>query len=275
MEPATRRARPKNRAIRYALRGFLALTLLGALGLGYGFFIEPYWIEVTHYPVQWDGLSQKIKIAHLTDLHIQEWGRREKKLLQLLDEERPDLIVITGDTASPGISDEVRYHLLSKLKAPLGVYAVRGNWEIWSPMEDEEGLYLQSGIRLLINERQKVSDSLWIVGLDDALAGSPNLNKAFPNTPTHAPCIALLHSPSLFNEVAGRCPLVLAGHTHGGQVRIPWMGPLWLPPGSGTYAAGWYESNGSKLYVSRGIGNSILNLRFACRPELAIITING
>jgi hypothetical protein len=255
------------------LRVLLALVLLGALGLGYAFFIEPSWIEVTHHRVQLAGLKQRLKVAHLTDLHLQQWGRRERELLRLLNEERPDLIVITGDTASPGATDADRSRLLSRLQAPLGVYAVRGNWELWAPMEDEESLYREAGIRSLLNEGQQVRDTVWLVGLDDALAGAPDVARAFSGLPSGQPCVALMHSPALFDELAGRCPLALAGHTHGGQVRLPGLGALWLPPGSGAYEAGWYERNGSRMYVSRGLGNSILNLRFLCRPELAILTL--
>ena len=261
------------RARRAVLRGLLALVLLGAASLGYAFFIEPSWIEVTHHRVQLAGLRQDIKVAHLTDLHIRRWGRREQALLRLLEEQQPDLIVITGDTTSPGATDADRYQLLSKLQAPMGVYAVRGNWELWAPMEDEESLYHKAGIRALMNESQQVRDTLWLVGLDDALAGAPDVAKAFGALPSGAPCLALMHSPALFDEATGPCPLVLAGHTHGGQVRLPGLGALWLPPGSGTYEAGWYERNGTRMYVSRGLGNSLLDVRFLCRPELAIITL--
>lgn len=264
---------PAPRARRPVLRALLALVLLGTACLGYAFFIEPNWLEVTHHHVQVPGLKQRLKVAHLTDLHLRGWGRREQKLLELLAEQKPELIVITGDTSSPGATDADRYQLLSKLQAPLGVYAVRGNWELWAPMEDEEGLYRKAGIRSLMNESLRVGDTLWLVGLDDALAGEPDVARGFGALPAGQPCVTLMHSPALFDEAAGRCALALAGHTHGGQVRLPGVGALWLPPGSGTYEAGWYERNGSKLYVSRGLGNSLLDLRFLCRPELAILTL--
>jgi predicted MPP superfamily phosphohydrolase len=268
MEPV-----PRKRARRTVLRGLLALLLLGALALSYASLIEPAWIEVTHHRVQVPGLKQQLKVAHLTDLHLRSWGRREQVLLRHLEEQKPDLIVITGDTTSPGATDSDRYQLLSKLQAPMGVYAVRGNWELWSPMEDEESLYRRAGVRPLMNEGQPVRDALWLVGLDDALAGEPDVAKAFSALPSGAPCLALMHSPALFDEAAGRCTLTLAGHTHGGQVRLPGLGALWLPPGSGAYEAGWYERNGTRMYVSRGLGNSILDIRFLCRPELAIFTL--
>jgi hypothetical protein len=83
------------------------------------------------------------------------------------------------------------------------------------------------------------------------------------------------HCPASFDDLAGRCAVVFAGHTHGGQVRIPGLPALWLPSGSGRYAAGWYERNGSRLYVTRGIGAKTLPVRLFCRPEVAIFTLRA
>lgn len=83
----------------------------------------------------------------------------------------------------------------------------------------------------------------------------------------------MVHSPEYFGTLAGKADLVLAGHTHGGQVRVPFLPPLWLPHGSGSYVEGWYQDGGSRLYVSRGIGNSVLEFRFNCRPELPVIDL--
>jgi len=116
---------------------------------------------------------------------------------------------------------------------------------------------------------------VWLVGLDDLFAGKPDLDKAFAGVPGSAYKIALFHSPVYFDWMAGRSDLVLAGHSHGGQVKIPLIGPIWTPPFVGDYFEGWFEQNGTRMYVSRGIGTSILNVRFCCRPELAIITLRS
>jgi hypothetical protein len=126
---------------------------------------------------------------------------------------------------------------------------------------------------LLRNQNRRVREDLWLVGLDDALAGKPELEPAFLGVPKNAPCIALFHSPEFFPKIEGRCFLNLAGHTHGGQIRLPGLGPLWLPPGSGRYIAGWYGTDASKLYVSKGVGTSLLRARLFARPEIAIFTI--
>lgn len=91
--------------------------------------------------------------------------------------------------------------------------------------------------------------------------------------PADAFRLAVFHSPATFDDIAGKIPVALAGHTHGGQVRIPLLPPIWLPYGSGDYVDGWYEKNGSRMYVTRGVGVSILPVRFLCRPEVAFITL--
>jgi predicted MPP superfamily phosphohydrolase len=95
-----------------------------------GFFVEPNWIEVTHHSLN-APIVQPLRIAHLSDLHTKGVGFRERRLLKLLDQEKPDLIVITGDTISSTGTYEQESHLLRQLHAPLGVWLVRGNWENW------------------------------------------------------------------------------------------------------------------------------------------------
>ena len=137
-------------------------------------------------------------------------------------------------------------------------------------MSDERAFYQRNGARLLSNEVHELRPGVWLAGFDDVYS-DPNAG-ALGQIPSGAFVIALFHSPTYFDAIAGRVDLALAGHTHGGQVRLPFVSP-WLPPGSGRYVAGWYEAGGSKLYVSRGIGTSMLPLRFRCRPELALITV--
>jgi predicted MPP superfamily phosphohydrolase len=240
----------------------------------YAFWIEPNWIEVTHHRVK-APVPAPLKIAHLSDLHSYGIGRREQKLFRILETERPDIILITGDTVpSSGAYDQCA-EVIKLLRAPLGVWAVRGNHEIWAKRENEHEFFEAAGARLLVNEHAQIIDGLWLVGFDDIYDGSPNIEKAVKDVPPHVYKIALFHSPQLFDKAAGQADLMLAGHTHGGQVRLPYFGPLWLPPFSGNYVQGWFEANGSKMYVSRGVGTSLMNARFLCRPEVAIITLEN
>lgn len=249
-------------------RWWLSLTAL--LLAAYAYLVEPIWIEVTRATVP-APLSTPIKIAHLTDLHTSGIGRVERRLLQHLDHEKPDMILITGDTVSDSGSREAAELFLGQLTAPLGVYFVDGNWEHWT--EQHPRPRGERAAQVLNNESVNVRDNLYLLGVDDFLAGEPDADRASRGIPADAFVIGLLHSPQFFPELAPRLSLALAGHTHGGQVRLPWWGPLWLPPGSGKYEHGWYHQGSSRMYVSRGIGMSLLPVRFLCRPELFILTL--
>jgi uncharacterized protein len=267
------------------------------------FLIEPDWIEATHHRVV-APLSSPLKIAHLSDLHTYGLGRREQRMLALLAEEQPDVIVITGDSIFNGGSSSILHNrtepsrgtaghkaardldfktsnerylrcgeVLRQLHAPLGVWLVNGNWEHFHRVKDERGFYQAAGVHFLQNSAAELRPGVWILGLDDAVFGSPDLLAALKGIPLDAFKIALFHSPAYFDEIAGQCNLALAGHTHGGQVYLPFLTPLWLPRGCGEFLAGWYEKQGSRMYVSRGLGTSVLSVRFLCRPELAFITV--
>lgn len=259
---------------------------MGAAGLVAGLYawaVEPYWIEVTRHHVP-APLEAPLTVAHLSDLHTSGLGRREHALLAILAREKPDAIVITGDTVVdgdlirpvPATRDDPAYAgaapLLGRLRAPLGVWAVRGNWENVRRTPDERGFYEANGVHLLLNEARELRPGVWLAGFDD-IQERPDLPGTARQVPPGVFVVALFHSPAYFDAVAGRWPLALAGHTHGGQARPPLVPPFWLPPGSGRYVAGWYTSGASRLYVSRGIGTSTLPIRFRCRPELALITL--
>jgi len=250
--------------------GVVAL-LVFALAI-YASRIEPFWIEVTHHHIS-APLRSPLKIAHLTDIHTYGLGSREWKLLEVMEAEQPDVIVITGDSINitsdyPGLRD-----LLTRLHALLGVWVVLGNHENWWPVDNEEEFYKSAGVKLLVNSSGEVRDGIWFVGFDDLYAGSPDPGKALAGVPESAYKIALFHSPIYFEREAGLSDLALAGHSHGGQVKLPFIGAPYSPPFCGRFMEGWYELRGTRMYVSRGIGTSILNVRFLCRPEIAIIEL--
>jgi predicted MPP superfamily phosphohydrolase len=251
----------------FAAAGVLAIAIPA-----YAFCIEPYWIEVTHHTVS-APLRSSIKIAHLTDIHTSGLGRRERKMLQIVEAEQPDLIVITGDSINITADYAGLREVLKELHAPLGVWVVRGNHENWWPVKDEQEFYRSAGVKLLVNSSAEVTAGVWLIGLDDLFAGTPDLEKAFAGVPEAEYKIALFHSPVYFDKMAGRSDVVLAGHSHGGQVRLPIFGPVWTPPFVGQYFEGWFEKRGTKMYVSRGVGTSIIDVRFWCRPEIAFITL--
>jgi hypothetical protein len=253
----------------------VALAALALLAVD-AFLVEPYRLEVTRHSVA-AAVRRPVVLAHLTDLHSWGLGRRERTLLSALRTERPDLIVITGDSIpdrETGVTPEPVAEVFKQLHAPLGVFAVLGNWENWRRVAREPAFYQAAGVTLLVNEARRIRDDLWVVGLDDALSGDPaGAAKALADVPDGVARVVLMHSPEYFDELPDVDLVALAGHTHGGQVRVPGLRPFWLPPGSGSYVSGWYSRDSSRLFVSRGIGTSILPARFWCRPELALITL--
>jgi uncharacterized protein len=267
------RALLSRRRIIFLLLFFFTLTI--AI---YAYKFEPFNIEVTRHEIA-APLQSPIKIAHLSDLHTYGPGKLEQKMLAILEREKPDLIVITGDLISEADGYEGCLEVLKQLHAPMGVWVVLGNHENWAAQRMKQvygsfkAYYEAAGAKLLFNSNQKLRDDVWLIGLDDAMAGVPNMAAAFAAVPSNAYKITLFHSPAAFDEVAGKCDLAFAGHTHGGQVRLPYIKPLWLPEKCGDYDEGWFERDGSKMYVSRGLGTSLLPIRFNCRPEIAIITL--
>lgn len=249
----------------------VAAIVIGACLAIDGFAIEPFAIEVTRHRVT-ANVTSPLRIAHLTDLHTDGPGRREREVLEILDREKPDVIAVTGDTVDGG-SLEVARPFFARLRAPLGIWVVRGNWENWRSPGDEAGFYRSTGATFLLNEGRLARPDVFIGGLDDSMSGHSNMAQAFRDAPAGVFRLALFHSPEAFDGAAGRFDLALAGHTHGGQVRVPWLGAPWLPPGSGRYVQGWYTGTNTRMYVSRGVGTSILPVRLFCRPEVAIVTI--
>jgi uncharacterized protein len=268
------KARPR----RHTPRVVVVLVGLAVVAGLYAALVEPYWIEVTHHQVA-ASVRSPVRIAAVADLHTRGYGWRERRLVALLERERPDLIVLVGDVLADngpltGASDAagVAAEVLAKLDAPLGIWAVLGNWENWRPEVDKRALFGGAGVRLLVNRAEPVRPDLWLVGVDDAMSGAPMPGVALGAVPEGVFAVGVFHSPEGFDSVAGRLPLALAGHTHGGQVRVPGL-PVWLPGGSGSYDRGWFEKQGSRLYVSRGVGTTILPIRLLCRPELVILDL--
>ena len=233
--------------------------------------IEPYAIETTHDTIALN-VRAPLTVAHLSDLHTHGFGRREQDVVAIMAKARPDLIVVTGDVIDEGSLEPAR-ELFAHLSAPLGVWIVRGNWENWEPPQNERAFFESVGATFLLNEGRLARSDVWIAGTDDPMSGNARFDAALRGAPAEATKIALFHSPAAFEGIAPRIDLAFAGHTHGGQVRAPFFGPLWLPEGSGRFVDGWYASANARLFVSRGIGTSILPIRFLCRPQIELVSI--
>lgn len=252
----------------------LITALLGILFFTYSIFIEPNWLEVTHHHVS---LSQKptkkIKIIQITDIHTKGLGDLEKEAIKQIKKENPDLIFITGDIATPVGTISGYEEVLKNFKAPMGVYYVPGNWEDWEPIPDLQKILATNNIVDLTNKTKRIDSNLWLAGFADAPTGSPNIS-ILNSIPKDSKIITIFHSPTFFKEIESKVDYAFAGHTHGGQIRLPLWGAIALPPGSDHFDMGWFKGRRAKMYVSRGIGTSIVPMRFWCRPELTVFEIS-
>jgi predicted MPP superfamily phosphohydrolase len=222
---------------------------------------------------------RRLRIAHLSDLHLRSIGSLEERVLAELQRIAPDLLVITGDSISSARGEGALREFLAACPDVPHRLAILGNWEITSgvPVERLRAHHERHGFDLLVNRsvRLAVGDrSVRVTGFDDIRQGRPDPVRALAG---EDPCdhhLVLAHCPvhrdKLDLPAEHPADLVLSGHTHGGQV-APGGVALLTPPGSGRYVAGWYRDGGPPLFVSRGIGTSTVPIRIGSVPEVACI----
>jgi uncharacterized protein len=241
-------------------------------GLGYAALVEPRWLEVTEHTVPVAGLPRTLEgytIAQLSDVHIGSFGGLHERIVRELATRSPQLVALTGDVLDDAAALPAVRDLVAALAAPSRrVVATLGNWEHWAevPLDELERSYRDAGVTLLANE-PLTADGVTIVGIDDACSGHADALGTFARAGSGTPRIALTHAPTILDTLPARCDLALAGHTHGGQICALGQS-VWLPPGSGRFVHGRYDTSAGIAYVSRGIGTSTIGARFTCRPEL-------
>ena len=237
---------------------------------------EVYWFRHSTHNLElpnWPSMH----IVHLTDIHLRNEGPFLDRVIVEVAGLKPDLIVLTGDLVTKGWTRRAIERFLMSLE-DVPKLAIVGNWEHWvgGNLHDWKQLLYKYGVQLLIEEVVTLTVrhvDIQIVGTDDHLAGHSNPSTLFSKL-TPGPTLCLTHSPAHFKAMAHPpVDLVLAGHAHGGQVRIPKLGALWVPKGTDQYIAGWYKHNDTQLFVSRGMGWSVAPLRWRCPPEIAHIFI--
>lgn len=241
--------------------------------------LRRYQAAVPGLPPAFDGFT----ILHLSDLHDREFGPAGEELIRLLGGERFDLVAVTGDLVvgeSPRLTPalELFEGLLRTFGRP--VYAVNGNhdWRLGRGGEFN-GRLRETGAAVLSNSAvplERGRDRIWLVGVDDPVTGRDRLDLALGRAERGAPRLLLAHSPQLYpRAVAARLDLVLAGHTHGGQIRLPILGAPFVP-GMGFFPRfdyGIYRNGPSTLIVSAGLGESGLPIRVNIRPECSLVTL--
>ena len=262
--------------------------LLFSLGF-WSVFIEPgrliihqETIRIDNWPPELSGL----RVAVISDIHAGSWFIDDKKLRLIVERTnqlQPDLIVVAGDYMVSNtwhgkrVEPEVIGAVLKDFRASLGVYSVLGNHDWWySGQKVRRGLEA-NGIRVLDDEVVELKwrdSSFWLVGLADLWTRPQNISQTIAKVPQGKPVIALTHNPDIFPRLPPSVQLLLAGHTHGGQVNFPLIGRPVEPSDFGQrYGAGHVFENGHHLFTTTGIGTSILPLRFRVPPEIVLLTI--
>ena len=269
-------------------RQFLALALVAALGggalTGVG---AAYRFEVVVQHARLAHLRSPLRLAWLSDLHygpfigsgsLSAWVTASNRVA-------PDVVLLGGDLvdrAAPNALEPL-FEQLARLRAPLGVFAVLGNHD---HMRFRRGAGLadtlqlvdalqQAGVRVLHNEGLALRDDLYLAGIDDFREGRPDLRAALAGRPRSSACVLLSHNPDVLPLVPTDVELTLCGHTHGGQVRLPFIGPIVTSSWHGRrFDMGWVAGP-ARGYVTRGLGVTTLPLRIACPAELTVLDLTA
>jgi hypothetical protein len=261
----------------WARRVIFSLALLG-VAVAAEFFVEPYWLEVTHVRIASPKLlkgGRTVRIAQISDLHCDRKPRLEERLPEIIASQRPDVIVFTGDAINVPDGLPIFKRCMTRLAEIAPTFAVRGNWDVNTS-------YLFDGTGVHPLDREAVTlciggEEIWIGGV--AIGRPLPSGLCFQNAPPNALRIFLYHFPTVgVTEAAkAKVDLCLAGHTHGGQVVIPFCGSIPRLAGyDEKYRAGLYQVEDTWLYVNRGIGmegGPWPRVRFLARPEVTILDI--
>lgn len=269
--------------LRLSCSGLIAASAACASTPLYALLLEPSWLALERVQVALRSLPSRqngLRIAFLSDFHCGPLVGPDHiaRAVAMAQEAAPDLILLGGDYVT-GSADyaEPCARELAHLQAPLGVYACLGNHDYWTDADAVTRALQRAGIRVLCNAGVRVAEGLWVAALDDVWEGKPSLETALRGMPTNAAAVLLVHEPDFADRIAadGRVALTLSGHTHGGQVRFPLLGPPVLPYLGRRYPAGLYRLGEMLLYVGRGVGLIAPPVRFNCRPEVTVLTLTS
>jgi len=257
-----------------------------AVEVGYATRIEPLRVMLEECRIRIPSLPtafEGFRIALFSDIHLYPFTPVQvvQDAVRLANSFRPDLVILPGDFVWRTV--EAAFDLvpvLSLLNPAQGTFAVLGNHDHLKGPEIIAKALAQAGVRLLRNEGitiQRGRDSIYLAGIDSVWGGKPSPVAAFENRRGELTSIVAVHEPDSIRNLVPRFPvdLQLSGHSHGGQVRLPVVGPLILPPMGEIYNMGLYRVGSAQVYTTRGIGTIHLNVRFNCPPEVTAITLHA
>ena len=242
---------------------------------------RPHLPEITRHRVPMPGLREPMRVVQVTDLH-RSWCVSEWYLAQVVQQTNrlnPDLIALTGDFVTRHSYYAVSCaNLVKDLRARYGMVGVLGNHDYWcdnnkgAPVVNE--IMASVGVEMLTNRNRRLDNRLWIAGLDDVWVGGPNPTLAFAGIGIKEPVLALSHNPNIFPFLEERPCTLLVGHTHGGQIDIPYLLDRYM--GHLKFKRGWYPGKRrlNRMYVSRGVGVVGLPFRYHSPPEIAVFDLH-
>ena len=275
------RSRPK---LRFYQKIALALSIL-LLAVYYVHDLEPSWIEVRTVSLSLPHLAPEFsgyRIVQLSDIHADRWmtAQRIQKIVGRVNEMRPDLVVLTGDFVTRNAEQFApSLAVLNELHPVDKTLAVLGNHDAWTNPDLIQQTLETAGVQVLNNRSvtlERPSAQLHVAGVDDIWAGRDRLNEVLAALPANGAAILLAHEPDFADTSAatGRFDLQLSGHSHGGQIHLPFIKRV-LPPLAYKYPLGQYQVGSMIQYTNRGLGSSGIPIRFNCRPEITIFTLKN
>ncbi len=270
--------------ILYRERFQLGLALLAnALGRdrfrARDFVVDRLDVDVPGLGAEFDGFT----IIQISDIHLGHWISPERLsgVVELINQQSPDVVVITGDFVSYVFSSlrKALVDSLAALNAPEGCFAVLGNHDHWLRAHLVRDALEESGVRELANDYvtiHKGAAELHIAGVDDVMVHADRLDELLEKLPANGPALLLAHEPDFADQSAatGRFFLQLSGHSHGGQIVWPGLGPLVRGPMFAKYPIGLYKVGDMLQYTNRGIGTHVFRVRINCPPEITHITLH-
>ncbi len=287
---------PEDSQHRISRRRFLQLSGLGTAGLvAYSGEFERHRLEVTHRTISLTRLSPALdglRIAQISDIHYEQYTEPYfvRQVVEQINKLAPDLALLTGDYVSegpmpPSYGAKSSYpcaEILAGIRCPQR-WCVLGNHDVKVGSKIVIDALQSQGLPVLQNRHipfERNGARLWIAGVKDIGESNPDLDRAAPRglQTAQEPVILLAHEPDYADHVVrhGGVDLMLSGHSHGGQIRLPWVGALYTPPMAHKYVEGHFHlGNGLQLYVNRGIGTVGVPVRFDCRPELTLLTLRS
>lgn len=262
-------------------RLLLFITVIGLALYAFGFYTAQRDPVIAAYRIEVPGLARPMRIVQLSDSHASAIDMRPERLARvvaMMNARKPDLMLLTGDYVSGNPdswnADETRAAIapFAALRAPLGVFAVLGNHD--DPHRTAAAM-AAARVRLLVGERVDIGP-ISLVGADDITAGSPGveaMRKAIRRAPTGKPIVVVVHEPDFFYWLQQRPVLMIAGHTHGGQILLPFIGTRFMYKFYADHPRGLYREGRHTMLISSGLGTTFLPIRIGVPPEIAEITL--